>query len=135
MGLIRPKTLYPFPSDVFAGLDFGRVKAILDVEMCIPAQVVDDIRLAVNGSLPHRDVPARRRRDHGPGRGHQCRQSAAGAIRRCRNMEKVYARTKGIQPDMVDGFCPGCMHSTLFKLIGEVLEEMICWTSAPAPSA
>lgn len=39
-------------------------------------------------------------------------------------MEKVYARTKGIQPDMVDGFCPGCMHSTLFKLIGEVLEEM-----------
>ena len=39
-------------------------------------------------------------------------------------MEKVYARTKGIQPDMVDGFCPGCMHSTLFKLIGEVLEEL-----------
>ena len=34
-------------------------------------------------------------------------------------MEKVYTRTKGIQPDMVDGFCPGCMHSTLFKLIGE----------------
>ena len=39
-------------------------------------------------------------------------------------MEKVYTRTKGIQPDIVDGFCPGCMHSTLFKLIGEVLEEM-----------
>ena len=39
-------------------------------------------------------------------------------------MEKVYTRTKGILPDMVDGFCPGCMHSTLFKLIGEVLEEM-----------
>ena len=39
-------------------------------------------------------------------------------------MEKVYARTKGIKPDMVDGFCPGCMHSTVFKLIGEVLEEM-----------
>ena len=39
-------------------------------------------------------------------------------------MEKVYARTKGIRDDMVVGFCPGCMHSTLFKLIGEVLEEM-----------
>ena len=39
-------------------------------------------------------------------------------------MEKVYTRTKGIQPDMVDGFCPGCMHSTVIKLIGEVLEEM-----------
>lgn len=52
VGLIRPKTLYPFPSDVFAGLDFGRVKAILDVEMCIPAQMVDDIRLAVTDRCP-----------------------------------------------------------------------------------
>ena len=25
---------------------------------------------------------------------------------------------------MVSGFCPGCMHSTVVKLIGEVLEEM-----------
>ena len=38
-------------------------------------------------------------------------------------MEKIYARTKAIQPDMVSGFCPGCMHSTVIKLIGEVLEE------------
>ena len=38
-------------------------------------------------------------------------------------MEKVYARTKGIRDDMVVGFCPGCMHGTVFKLIGEVLEE------------
>lgn len=39
-------------------------------------------------------------------------------------MEKVYSRTKGIERDMVSGFCPGCMHGTIFKLIGEVLEEM-----------
>ena len=39
-------------------------------------------------------------------------------------MEKVYARTKGIRDDMVVGFCPGCMHGTIFKLIGEVLEEL-----------
>ena len=39
-------------------------------------------------------------------------------------MKKVYARTKGIRDDMVSGFCPGCMHSTVIKLIGEVLEEM-----------
>ena len=39
-------------------------------------------------------------------------------------MEKVYARTKGIRDDMVVGFCPGCMHGTVFKLIGEVLEEL-----------
>ena len=48
-------------------------------------------------------------------------------------MEKVYARTKGIQPDMVDGFCPGCMHSTLFKLIGEVLEDIPQIIADPAP--
>jgi len=39
-------------------------------------------------------------------------------------MERVYARTKTIQEDKVSGFCPGCMHSTVIKLIGEVLEEM-----------
>lgn len=39
-------------------------------------------------------------------------------------MEKVYARTKAIQENKVSGFCPGCMHSTVKKLIGEVLEEM-----------
>lgn len=39
-------------------------------------------------------------------------------------MELVYSRTKTIQEDKVSGFCPGCMHSTVVKLIGEVLEEM-----------
>ena len=39
-------------------------------------------------------------------------------------MEKIYSRTKTIQEDKVSGFCPGCMHSTIMKLIGEVLEEM-----------
>ena len=39
-------------------------------------------------------------------------------------MEKIYKRTSGIQPGMVSGFCPGCMHSTVNKLVGEVLEEL-----------
>lgn len=39
-------------------------------------------------------------------------------------MEKIYSRTKTIQEDKVSGFCPGCMHSTVIKLIGEVLDEM-----------
>ena len=39
-------------------------------------------------------------------------------------MELLYSRTKTIQEDKVSGFCPGCMHSTVIKLIGEVLEEM-----------
>lgn len=39
-------------------------------------------------------------------------------------MKQMYARTKTIQEDKVSGFCPGCFHSTIMKLIGEVLEEM-----------
>jgi len=39
-------------------------------------------------------------------------------------MELVYKRTSTIYEDKVSGFCPGCMHSTVMKLIGEVLEEM-----------
>jgi 2-oxoglutarate ferredoxin oxidoreductase subunit beta len=38
-------------------------------------------------------------------------------------MEKIYSRTKTLQ-DKVSGFCPGCMHGTAIKLIGEVLEEL-----------
>ncbi len=39
-------------------------------------------------------------------------------------MELLCKRTKTIQEDKVSGFCPGCMHSTVIKLIGEVLEEL-----------
>ena len=39
-------------------------------------------------------------------------------------MELLYKRTATIQEDKVSGFCPGCMHSTVIKLIGEVLEEL-----------
>lgn len=39
-------------------------------------------------------------------------------------MQKVYSRTKTLQEDKVVGFCPGCMHSTVIKLIGEALDEL-----------
>ncbi len=39
-------------------------------------------------------------------------------------MEKVYTRTKGILEGSISGFCPGCMHSTVHKLIGEAAEEL-----------
>ena len=39
-------------------------------------------------------------------------------------MEKIYTRTKTIQENKVSGYCPGCMHGTVMKLIGEVLEEL-----------
>ncbi len=47
-------------------------------------------------------------------------------------MELVYTRTKTIQEDKVSGFCPGCMHSTIIKLIGEVLDEMNIMDKAAA---
>ena len=34
-------------------------------------------------------------------------------------MRKVYSRTNTFRKDMVAGFCPVCMHGTIFKLIGE----------------
>lgn len=39
-------------------------------------------------------------------------------------MEKVIGRPSTIPEDVVSGFCPGCMHSTVNKLIGEVLDEL-----------
>ncbi len=39
-------------------------------------------------------------------------------------MEKVFKRSEGLTPYGVSGFCPGCMHSTAHKLLGEVFEEL-----------
>ncbi len=39
-------------------------------------------------------------------------------------MELIYTKTKTIQKDKSSGFCPGCMHDTVIKLIGEVMEEL-----------
>lgn len=52
VGLIRPITLFPFPKASLDGLDYGRVKAIIDVEMAIPAQMYDDIALQVRDRAP-----------------------------------------------------------------------------------
>jgi 2-oxoglutarate ferredoxin oxidoreductase subunit alpha len=50
VGLIRPVTLWPFPSDVVAEAA-SRCKALLSVELCC-GQMVDDVRLAANGKAP-----------------------------------------------------------------------------------
>lgn len=52
IGLIRPICLYPFPKEVFARIDMERVKHIFDVEMSIPAQMIDDVKLAISNRLP-----------------------------------------------------------------------------------
>ncbi len=51
-GLIRPITVYPFPTAAYDRLDYGRVKAILDVEMSIPALFVEDVQAAVKDRAP-----------------------------------------------------------------------------------
>lgn len=52
IGMIRPITLYPFPKRSFDSLDYTKVKAIVDIEMTIPAQMRDDIELQVKGRCP-----------------------------------------------------------------------------------
>lgn len=49
VGMIRPKTVSPFPYQSFERLDYTHVKCILDVEMSIPAQLVYDVELGVKG--------------------------------------------------------------------------------------
>jgi 2-oxoglutarate ferredoxin oxidoreductase subunit alpha len=50
VGVIRPITLYPYPYLRIAELA-SRVKSMLVVEMCA-GQMVEDVRLAVNGKVP-----------------------------------------------------------------------------------
>jgi len=50
LGLIRPQTLFPFPTDEIARLA-GKVKGIMAVELST-GQMVEDVKLAVNGRVP-----------------------------------------------------------------------------------
>ena len=49
-GLIRPITLWPFPSEAYQTHTAG-AQAILSVEMSM-GQMIEDVRLAVNGRIP-----------------------------------------------------------------------------------
>ena len=49
-GLLRPITLWPFPEDAIIGT-LGSAKVYLSVEMNM-GQMIDDVRLAVNGQAP-----------------------------------------------------------------------------------
>ena len=50
VGLIRPITLWPFPS-AYIGQAAQKVKGMLAVEMSM-GQMVEDVRLAANGACP-----------------------------------------------------------------------------------
>lgn len=51
-GLIRPIALWPFPYGSLRKLDKDRVRKILCLELSIPAQLVEDIKLGVEGRIP-----------------------------------------------------------------------------------
>ncbi|MEG1528382.1 MAG: 3-methyl-2-oxobutanoate dehydrogenase subunit VorB [Clostridia bacterium] len=52
IGLIRPKTLFPFPTKIYQKyLDKGIIKRLITVELS-SGQFVEDVRLSVNGRLP-----------------------------------------------------------------------------------
>lgn len=50
VGLLRPITLFPYPTKAIQEM-LGQVKGILSVEMSA-GQMVEDVRLAVNGKVP-----------------------------------------------------------------------------------
>ncbi len=52
VGLLRAITVQPFPYSAFDHIDYSKVKAVLDVEMSIPAQFVTDVETGVKGRCP-----------------------------------------------------------------------------------
>ena len=75
VGLFRPITLFPFPSQALARLAATRA-ALLVVEMSM-GQMVEDVRLAVRGRVPGRVLrPHRRHHPHAGGSaGRRCGKS------------------------------------------------------------
>ena len=51
VGLIRPKTLWPFPVNAFKEIDFNTTKHIISVELS-QGQMIYDVKLAVECKLP-----------------------------------------------------------------------------------
>ena len=51
VGLLRPITLYPFPKKQIAELAARGVRGFLSAELNA-GQMVEDVRLAVNGAVP-----------------------------------------------------------------------------------
>lgn len=47
VGFIRPITVHPFPYGAYDHIDYKKCRAVLDVEMSIPAQFVEDVKVGV----------------------------------------------------------------------------------------
>ncbi|MBR0374621.1 MAG: hypothetical protein IJH91_08850 [Mogibacterium sp.] len=55
VGMIRPKTIFPFPKQSFAALDEGKVKQIINFENAIPEQFLVDVKAAL--AEARKDIP------------------------------------------------------------------------------
>jgi len=53
VGMVRPKTVFPFPTEAYAKLDPAKVKFILNVEMSMPPQMIEDVQAAVQFNIPN----------------------------------------------------------------------------------
>lgn len=52
VGLFRPITLYPFPTEKMRSWDPAKIKNILVAEVAVPAQMYDDVDNAIRGKIP-----------------------------------------------------------------------------------
>ena len=52
VGLVRPIVVSPFPYESLKKLDETKVKGVLSLELSIPAQLVEDVKLGIEGRIP-----------------------------------------------------------------------------------
>ena len=128
VGLLRPITLYPFPKKQLAEMAARGVKGFLSAELNA-GQMVEDVRLAVNGKAPVEHYGRQGGMMFNPDEVLDAlkeklikkKKTMAEVEKKTENL--VYAKPKLIT-DNVMHYCPGCSHGTVHKLIAEVIEEM-----------
>ena len=49
--MIRPISLYPFPNEAFESIN-PECRGVLSVEMSAMGQLLEDVKLSLNGSMP-----------------------------------------------------------------------------------
>ena len=122
VGLFRPISLWPFPSQELLALQKKKNLNICFVLKMNMGQMVEDVKLAVNGTIPVTFY----------GRTGGCIPSPEEIIKEIITLDKnirkgeqvvIYRRTKGLTQKETH-YCPGCTHGIVHKIVGEVLEEL-----------
>ena len=128
-GLIRPITLWPFPKDAIEAT-MGTAKAYLSVEMNM-GQMVDDVRLVVNGRTPVEfygrtggviptpaEVLAKIEEMNA-----ELSAKGRGVSHGKRDRKIIYQRPHALLP-VNTNYCPGCPHGIVVRTVAEVLDEL-----------